>query len=145
MGRAKLLIRATQFLILLVTAGLRFPITAAIAGAVYTAGRVVYFLVRLFAPLLCVVMLLWTRGVRCTTASVPFKKGSTNLRRANKLFASAVMSTKVRPLGLVLYWAKQIKCCIGFAPDLLDFGVLQGYSTGDPDKRMRGMFMYFGL
>ncbi|KAK9846254.1 hypothetical protein WJX81_000105 [Elliptochloris bilobata] len=53
-----------QFLILLITAGLRFPVTAAIAGVVYIAGRITYFM---------------------------------------------------------------------------------GYSTGDPDKRLRGMFMYFGM
>jgi len=53
-----------QFLVLLLTAGLRFPVTAAVAGAIYLAGRVAYF---------------------------------------------------------------------------------AGYSTGDPEKRLRGTFMYIGL
>jgi hypothetical protein len=33
-------------LVLLLTAGLRFPKTAALAGAVYVAGRIAYFAVR---------------------------------------------------------------------------------------------------
>ena len=68
-----------QFLILLVTVGLRFPITAAIAGVVYTAGRVAYFLVRLSAPLCCISIFSTelcsklhccqsTMGVYCSTA-----------------------------------------------------------------------------
>lgn len=40
-----------QFLVLLLTAGLRFPVTAAVAGAIYLAGRVAYFAVRLLYTL----------------------------------------------------------------------------------------------
>lgn len=34
---------SVQFLALLVVAGLKYPITAAAAGAVYLIGRIVYF------------------------------------------------------------------------------------------------------
>ena len=106
-GHQNMLEYLPVFVGLLLVAGLRFPISAAIAGAIFVVGRVLYFLVRRPPSPLPVPWLM-----RASGSGVSRGRG---VRGFPPLFRKHARDT------------------------------LQGYCTGDPSGRTRGIMFGVGL